>query len=383
LRPNLVIGNDEYNSWGMRDHPRTIAKPDGSYRILFVGDSFLEGGFCEHPLPWLSEDRYKSQSPASHVECVNLGISGTGPPQYYYRLKNVGAKLQPDAVFLFFYAGNDFVNPPEALNRKDEKITSFVAEAPRPSVFGELAPRLNWYIVNRLRLSERDRGSKGIPNEFEDVNKMTQLPFEEGTQKLAEHVHRYYRPEYPVDKIVEVLRRGGPKYWDTFKPRERDQEYWQAWIISNMLQWELGIKDYPKSVKDVSSENVEACQEPTLTWLDATKALCDRLQVPLVVFLAPVGSVDPAFAEFWKPWPSYYSYNLTQTARLAALAPKLRAKGIHVVDLTEVLQGVPNTYRLTDAHWCEKGHGIVADVVVREIARIRGERGASSNGVQK
>src|SRR5476651_1623587 len=34
------------NSWQMRDRERSVTKPgDVSFRALFVGDSFLEGGF--------------------------------------------------------------------------------------------------------------------------------------------------------------------------------------------------------------------------------------------------------------------------------------------------------------------------------------------------
>jgi hypothetical protein len=31
--------------------------------------------------------------------------------------------------------------------------------------------------------------------------------------------------------------------------------------------------------------------------------------VPFMVFLLPVGSVDPEYVEFWKPWSRAYSCN--------------------------------------------------------------------------
>ncbi|MGZ5870103.1 MAG: hypothetical protein ACXWIX_10995, partial [Croceibacterium sp.] len=33
---------DADNSWGMRDIERTVAKPAGAFRAVFVGDSFVE-----------------------------------------------------------------------------------------------------------------------------------------------------------------------------------------------------------------------------------------------------------------------------------------------------------------------------------------------------
>ncbi len=40
------------NAWLMRDRERSITKPDGSaFRSVFIGDSFLEGGFTRAALP--------------------------------------------------------------------------------------------------------------------------------------------------------------------------------------------------------------------------------------------------------------------------------------------------------------------------------------------
>ena len=54
-------------------------------------------------------------------------------------------------------------------------------------------------------------------------------------------------------------------------------------------------------------------------------------------------------------------------ARHVALAQKLKATTIPTVDLMPVLDGIPNTYRLNDQHWNEKGHEIVASRVLEEI----------------
>jgi hypothetical protein len=358
------------NSWGQRDLERKVAKPDGAYRVVFVGDSFLEGGFCSYPVSLLAERKYRGPDP---VECVNLGISATEPPQYYYRLRNVGLKLQPDAVFLFFYAGNDFVAPGEVCpHGKPARLDKFAAELPTPSLLGELCPRANWWVVDRMRMSKFARGNKGVPNEFDDLQRMAQLPVDEGVRQLAEHMHRHHHPEHTVEQIAGVLHRGGEPFWAALKKTDKDPEYLQAWIVSNMLRWELGVPSYPKSVAEVPENQREPYAAATLTWVEGIRSLCDERGIPLVVFLAPVGSVDPVFVEFWKPWPAYYSYNLFCTARLAALKGKLLASGFRVVDLTDTLAGRPGTYRKTDAHWNESGHEIVADVVAREIAALRG-----------
>ncbi len=43
---------EPYNSWGMRDIERTVAKPKGGPpRVVFIGDSFVESMFTPLSLP--------------------------------------------------------------------------------------------------------------------------------------------------------------------------------------------------------------------------------------------------------------------------------------------------------------------------------------------
>jgi hypothetical protein len=99
---------DPDNSWGMRDIERTIAKTPGMRRAVFVGDSFVESRYTPLSLPAAVQQRL----PASdRIEAVNLGVAATDPRSYYYRIRDVALQLEADAVLLFLYAGNDFVNP--------------------------------------------------------------------------------------------------------------------------------------------------------------------------------------------------------------------------------------------------------------------------------
>ena len=98
-----------YNSWGLKDRERTIAPPPGiRSRSVFVGDSFLEGMFSLTPLNEDVEQDWAREGIRDR-EAINLGISATGPPQYYYRIKTVALKLHPDVILEMFYSGNDFV----------------------------------------------------------------------------------------------------------------------------------------------------------------------------------------------------------------------------------------------------------------------------------
>jgi hypothetical protein len=114
--------------------------------------------------------------------------------------------------------------------------------------------------------------------------------------------------------------------------------------------------------------------EATFSWIEATSRLLRQRGVPLVVFLAPVGSVDPDYADFWKPWPRIYSYNYICDEWHSQLAARLAKAGMRYVDLRESLANVPGTYRKLDGHWSQKGEAIVADRVAVELRSVLGDR---------
>ena len=114
LRPIEVTPSPDviYNDWALRDRPRSFERPPNvRFRSILVGDSFLEGVFVRAPLSAFVEARLAAAG-QTDVEAINFGVSATGPRHYYYRIKNVGLALKPDAIVLAVYAGNDFVSTP-------------------------------------------------------------------------------------------------------------------------------------------------------------------------------------------------------------------------------------------------------------------------------
>jgi len=94
-RPDLV---PSYNSWGLRDRERTFDRPTNvHFRAVLVGDSFLEGPFVPEPLGNFVEKDWASRG-IGDSEAINLGVSATGPIQYYYRIKKIALKLRPDVI---------------------------------------------------------------------------------------------------------------------------------------------------------------------------------------------------------------------------------------------------------------------------------------------
>src|SRR5918995_1406772 len=231
---------DPDNSWAMRDIERTVAKPPGTRRAVFIGDSFVESWFTPLSLPAAVQQRLPGG--ANSIEAVNLGVAATG----------------------FF----DFAPP-------------------------------------------RQQG---------------------------------------------------------------EQEYLLDWMFGTLMSWEARDFEVAKSREDAARMAGKGQVEATFSWIEATDRLLRKRGVPLLVFLAPVGGVDPDYAEFWKPWPRIYSYNYICDEWHSQLAASLAKAGMRYVDLRENLANVPGTYRKLDGHWSQKGEAIVADRVAAELRSVLGDR---------
>ena len=102
------------NSLGLRGPETTIEKPPNTKRILFLGDSYTFGVYCndDEVYPRVLERFYSSESP--RVEALNAGYAdGWSPDEHYAWLKNRGLSFRPDLVVYGFFIGNDLedINP--------------------------------------------------------------------------------------------------------------------------------------------------------------------------------------------------------------------------------------------------------------------------------
>jgi hypothetical protein len=359
-----------FNSWGMADRERTLAKPaDVRFRSIFIGDSFVESALTRYKLPEVVE-RLLADAGRSDVEAVNLGISATNPRSYFYRLRDVALSMSPDALFVFFFSGNDFV--PSHAGYDDELLPPLVNESPGGSLLGPIMPRTNWVAVNRLRLSEALAGNKPIPDEFETVNAIVYGPPDARIPSLVRHVKRYYHPGVDEARLTEILSRGGDKFWDVLRRRPVDEEYLMGWLL-NLIVW-AELNDEPDISRREGGATRLAIDEEvdaSLSWLLAMERVAHAHGVPLVLFLIPVASVDPEYAEFWKPWPHFLSWSRFGEARHDRLAAALRQTSVRVVNLRDDLSDTRGTYRKMDGHWTEKGVEIVSNRVLSELQKLQ------------
>jgi hypothetical protein len=354
-----------YNSWGMRDTEHALAKPaNGAPRVVFVGDSFVESSFTPLSLP--AAVRRQVEAVGGRIEAINLGVSATNPRSYYYRTRDVALELSPDVLLLFIYAGNDFM----AADGGYSPWPPVVDESPGGSLLGTIMPRTNWLLINRLRLSELLRGTAALPGEIKMLFDDLHAPPGERTGRFVAHVKKYYYPDLPEEKIREVLSRGDDRLWRQAERNPDEQEYLMGYMLNILINWETREFEVAKSRQDAARLAGNGEVEATASWIEATDRLLRSHGIPLLVFLVPVGSVDPAYADFWKPWPRAYSWNYICDERGTRLASTLSKSGIRYVDLRENLANIPGTYRKLDGHWSQKGEAIVADRVALELKSL-------------
>jgi SGNH hydrolase-like domain, acetyltransferase AlgX len=355
---------DPDNSWGMRDRERTVAKLPGTFRTVFVGDSFVESRFTPLSVPAAVEQRLTTKD---GIEAVNLAVAATDPRSYYYRIRDVALNIEPDAVLLFIYAGNDFV----AANQGYSIWPRLVDESPGGSLVGSIMPRTNWLLVNRLDLAAFFKSrTKAPPNDEEMLYAAVTALQDERLKRVVAYAKNYHFPELPEGQIAEVLSRGDDRFLNIALPHDGEQEYLLDWMFDTLMSWETSNFDVAANRQDAArlADNGEV--EATASWIEATDRLLRSHGIPLLVFLAPVGSVDPDYADFWKPWPRAYSWNYICDERDTRLASSLAKSGIRYVDLRENLANIPGTYRKLDGHWSQKGEAIVADRVALELRSL-------------
>lgn len=115
-RTNEYQSYVEINSRGLRDREYPYEKPHDVYRILIIGDSFVEGvhvtqGTTYEALLELSLNESQEQ----RIEILNGGVSRYGTTNALAFLEKEGLQYQPDLVIYAFYPNDVADNTKENL----------------------------------------------------------------------------------------------------------------------------------------------------------------------------------------------------------------------------------------------------------------------------
>jgi hypothetical protein len=99
------------NSQGLRDFERPLRKPPRTFRILALGDSYVEGQGVKFQELFLTQAEAALNASGRFpykVEIIKAGVGGWGPANELAYLNQYGWAFEPDAVLVCFFTGNDY-----------------------------------------------------------------------------------------------------------------------------------------------------------------------------------------------------------------------------------------------------------------------------------
>lgn len=204
------------NSQGWPDIEHDFIKPEGIYRILILGDSFVEN----FQVPF--EKRFFKQLQnklGNKFEIIAMGRGNTGTAQQYLMLKEYGLKYKPDLVIQMFLTANDIKNNSPVL-QNDPYLPYF-----------EIDENGNLKEIQHIKRSQRKLAAA---KEFLKKFRITELLLSV-RQKLREKKDNVKFGGYPIDYHV---------YDQTYSG-----QYQQAWDVTYKL-----ISETKKEVEEAGAK---------------------------------------------------------------------------------------------------------------------------------
>jgi hypothetical protein len=317
------------NSAGFHDVEHSQAKTDDTFRILLLGDSYMEALQVPIALGFSQQLQSRLRNEISHpkVEIINLALSGRGPAQHYRILEKKGLLYSPDLVLMAVLPSNDF---------------------------RDSSPELNPASYKPLYRLASDGSVTLIP--FSVPSKLSPRAFLQRSAFAYLLVYEIFKRPY-LEKLftsIGILPRVG-------------------------LHQEL---DVPSSKETIPLAKGVYLNNPPPIWRDAyaitlrmileTKRLAENFSSEFLLFSIPTkNSVENIPDESFHNLEHLVDFN-RPFDELRIFAPKHEIK---YVDLTPYFQDDFQTFEMShtwvrDGHWNERGHALAADVLADEIIPI-------------
>lgn len=303
----------EVNSEGWRDSEHTIVKPEDIYRILVIGDSFVENFQVPLEKTFFKqlEEKMNGQIESGRVEVIAMGLGDSGTAQQYLVLKEYGLRYNPDLVVHMFFTGNDVKNN-------------------SPTLMGDPHRPYFKLVEGKLQLQPF------IPDRTSSLKKNSRL-VELLLDKKGKILARLTQPEdYPVDYHV---------YDEEYSP-----EYQEAWEVTKTL-----IKQTKELVEEGGAEYILVTVPPNEqvnsdVWLEIkeTYPVLARAKIDLE-------KPNKILKEFCEEHEINCLFMLSYFKEFRANNPQL------------------TTHYRSDGHWTEEGTNFVAEFLIENLAKEDGQ----------
>ncbi len=350
-RASERAGATGVNNWGQRDVPRTLRPPPKIRRIAFIGDSFLEES-STIPVSLRVQQRLEGES----VEVLNLGVSASGPEEYYHRLRRIALPLGTQHCVMFIFAGNDFVDAEVSL----PSARGIAAVYPRGSMLQSLGLLgINHLLTNRQRPVIQAWLTGGDLHEQEQARHASLARMSDDTMRQA----LAGAAGLPADRQRRLEQRlGQPAMKEFFQIlREPDEGLFRSYYLVAALT----AAGSPGKTQWAANSEVAA-----LHWVTLSANLCRELGVDFTLVIIPEAfQVDSRMQKQWAPLADMR--HLTKPTRDASrrLAERARAAKIDTLDLHTALPDQAGCYLNLDGHWSDQGVEIVSEVLAKKFVR--------------
>jgi lysophospholipase L1-like esterase len=333
-----------FNSAGFRDAEWPIAKPAGEFRIVVLGDSYVEAvqvPVADRFTEVLANDLKDQPAFADRtVRVMNFGMSGYGTAQELLLLRDRVAVYQPDLVVLAFLSGNDLSDNCRAL-RPHSQRPFFTLDDGRLV----LDDSFRDWVANENRLQTR------LMYGLADYSRIMQLLY-----RVRKNLHA------KAEIARAMARRGdGPQELgldDQVYVKPSDLAWREAWDITEHLLLAVDEETRQLGAKLL----VVTLSNPEQVHPDPSerKQFADRLGVENLDY------PDTHMAQFCRD----------HDIPVLTLAPLLRE---YAVANNVYLHGFENT-QLGRGHWNEAGHRLAGELIAKKILELQASRAKNHEG---
>jgi hypothetical protein len=350
LQPNTTYLNKipegtvsvTYNSEGWRDLEHDVEKPDGVYRILVLGDSFMEANSVKLDDTFHRHVEELARATGNNnVEVINMGVAGYGTLQEYLVFQEIGHLYNPDLVLVGFYDGNDVINNSLEL----ASILTEEGQVANARPFLDLNESAGWTITPVDFEGAKRSYAKNKASLEANRNKLTERLVL--LRLLTAGIKRISVPEFlksqesqrePVDKSNQELALMGVNY--CVEPAE----YTRAWDITERIfeRFKEEVESYGGKLVVLTVPALEEVSLEHITAVKADVAYPDKLCLEKAPGQTRLGGI-------------LTDLDIEQISLLPDFLRVMREDGV-------------NLYQ-SDLHWNPKGHALAAESVISELIR--------------
>jgi hypothetical protein len=302
------------NDLGFRDSDRGYLPAPGTFRVLVLGDSFVEGYTV--PLEQVVSKVLESRldAPGCRAEVLNAGVSAYSTDQEFLLYKEEGSRYRPQVVALFFYY-NDVLH----------NLRTHYYGRPKPVLtFKDGPPRVHNFPVPRP--SPPPAPADPAPRPSPEGSALFEL-VQDGVQRWP----RTYNALARLGLWAPIRARWPPPELFVYR-REATPEIDQAWLKTERILKAL-------------AEEVRA-----------------RATHLVIVYVPSRMEVSDQDLEATRVWYGLDEASWGRPAVLRRLRQAADAAGLPVLDLTPALKKAQGffggPYFQHDGHWNARGHRV-------------------------